>query len=159
MLGPMAISRFERDALLSTGASHVIILIGINDIVVSNMIPSEAVTADQETAGLQQLVDKAKAKNVKVYLATLTPFDHLLGFDGTPSPFFDAPNEAKRQQVNAWIRANTAKADGVIDFDAAIRDPGAPSKMLAAYDSGDHLHPNDQGYQAMANAIDLSLFR
>jgi lysophospholipase L1-like esterase len=108
---------------------------------------------------LQQLVDKAKAKSVKVYLATLTPFDYALGPDGNPSPYFDAPSEAKRQQVNAWSRANTAKADGVIDFDAAIRDPNAPSKMLAAYDSDDHLHPNDQGYQAMANAIDRSLFQ
>jgi lysophospholipase L1-like esterase len=108
---------------------------------------------------LQQLVDKAKAKNVKVYLATLTPFDHVPGPDGNPSPYFDAPSEAKRQQVDGWIRANTAKADGVIDLDAAIHDPSVPSKMLAAYDSGDHLHPNDQGYQAMANAIDLSLFR
>ena len=159
VFGPKAIDRFERDALLSTGASHVIVLIGINDIGFSNLIPSEVVTSDQITAGLQQLVDKAKGKSVKVYLATLTPFDHALGPDGNPSPYFDAPSEAKRQQVNAWIRANTAKADGVIDFDAALRDPNAPSKMRAAYDSGDHLHPNDQGYQAMATAIDLSLFR
>jgi lysophospholipase L1-like esterase len=71
VFGPKAIDRFERDALLSTGASHVIVLIGINDIGFSNLIPSEVVTADQITAGLQQLVDKAKGKSVKVYLATL----------------------------------------------------------------------------------------
>ena len=69
-----------------------------------------------------------------MYLATLTPFDHALGPDGNPSPYFDAPSEAKRQQVNAWVRANTAKADCFIDFDAELRDPNAPSKMLTAYD-------------------------
>jgi lysophospholipase L1-like esterase len=156
--GPNGEGRFDRDALQTTGVTHVIVLLGINDIGFSNIIPTEAVTADQITAGLQNLVDQAKAKKVKIYLATLTPFDHAIGPDGNPSPYYDDASEAKRQQVNAWIRANTAKADGIIDFDAALRDPSAPSKILSAYDSGDHLHPNDAGYQVMANAIDLSLF-
>jgi lysophospholipase L1-like esterase len=71
--------------------------------------------------------------------------------------YFDAQGEEKRERVNAWIR--TAKDfDGVIDFDAAIRDPAMPIKIRVSYDSGDHLHPNDEGYKAMAATINLALF-
>jgi len=82
----------------------------------------------------------------------------MMPFDGPNSKFFTPENEAKRQAVNRWIRS-TRVADGVIDFDAAVRDPNQPSRLLTDYDSGDHLHPNDAGHQAMADAIDLSLFR
>ena len=90
---------------------------------------------------------------LKVYGGTLTPFQAFL-----PGIYYTADGEAKRQAVNQWIRTSKAY-DAVIDFDKAIRDPGNPAAMRPAYDSGDNLHPNDAGYQAMADAIDLSLFR
>jgi lysophospholipase L1-like esterase len=89
---------------------------------------------------------------LKVYGGTLTPFQAFL-----PGVYYTADGEAKRQAVNRWIRTSRAY-DAVIDFDRAIRDPGNPARMRAAYDSGDNLHPNDAGYRAMADAIDLSLF-
>ena len=90
---------------------------------------------------------------LKVYGGTLTPFQAFL-----PGIYYTADGEAKRQAVNQWIRTGKAY-DAVIDFDRAMRDPGNPAAMRPAYDSGDNLHPNDAGYQAMADAIDLSLFR
>ena len=87
-----------------------------------------------------------------IYGGTLTPFE------GTTFPgYFTPAGEVKRQAVNQWIRTSGA-FDAVIDFDKAIRDPVHPTRMLPVYDSGDHLHPNDAGYQAMANAINLGLF-
>ncbi|AVS70939.1 G-D-S-L family lipolytic protein [Paracidovorax avenae] len=157
--GPRALGRFDRDVLQLSGATHVIVLIGINDIGFSNIVPSEAVTADEIIAGLSTLVQRGRAAQLKVILGTLLPFDHALGPDGQPSPYYDQAGDAKRARVNDWIRSGASQADGVIDFDAAVRDPAAPSRMRAAYDSGDHLHPGDAGYQAMADAIDLSLFR
>ncbi|WCM91281.1 SGNH/GDSL hydrolase family protein [Acidovorax sp. NCPPB 2350] len=157
--GPRGSGRFDRDVLQVSGATHVIVLIGINDIGFSNLVPAEAVSADEVIAGLAGLVQRARAARLKVYLGTLLPFDHALGPDGQPSPYYDPAGDAKRARVNAWVRSGASQADGVIDFDAALRDPNAPSRLRAAYDSGDHLHPNDTGYQAMADAIDLSLFR
>ena len=90
---------------------------------------------------------------LKVYGGTLTPFQAFL-----PGIYYTAGGEAKRQAVNQWIRTSKAY-DAVIDFDKAIRDPRNPAAIRAAYDSGDNLHPNDAGYQAMADAIDLSLFK
>ena len=88
-------------------------------------------------------------RGIRVFGGTLTPFEGA----GDYSP----GGEAKRSEVNSWIGTGGA-FDGVIDFDASVRDPGHPTKPLPAYDSGDHLHPNDAGYKAMADAIDLSLF-
>jgi lysophospholipase L1-like esterase len=86
----------------------------------------------------------------------LNPFEGAF-VPGTPFPLYSPENELKRQQVNRWIRTSGA-FDGVIDFDRVLRDPRAPSRLLARYDSGDHVHPNDTGYFAMAAAIDLGLF-
>ncbi|KFA91548.1 SGNH/GDSL hydrolase family protein [Archangium violaceum] len=153
VIGTRAVDRFQRDALGTTGVTHAIILIGINDIGFGAFAPEQAVTADEIIAGLQTMVDQAKARNVAVFLGTLLPFK------GTFPPYYSEETEAKRQAVNAWIRANTAQARGIIDFEAATRDPADPLQMRPEYDSGDHLHPNDVGYEAMANAIDLALFR
>ncbi|SFD52343.1 SGNH/GDSL hydrolase family protein [Paracidovorax konjaci] len=158
-VGPRGAGRFDRDVLQATGATHAIVLIGINDIGFSNLVPGEAVTSDEIIAGLGGLVQRARSARIRIYLGTLLPFDHALAPDGQPSPYYDAAGDAKRARVNAWIRGNAAQADGVIDFDAALRNPDAPSRLRTAYDSGDHLHPNDTGYQAMADAIDLSWFR
>jgi lysophospholipase L1-like esterase len=102
--------------------------------------------------GLRQLVTRAHDHGIVVYGATLTPFEAP-----TPYAYYSAASEARRDSVNAWIRTS-GTFDGVIDFDAVTRDPDHPTRFLPAYD-GDHLHPNDAGYQAMAASIDLGLFR
>ncbi|HKO90988.1 MAG TPA: SGNH/GDSL hydrolase family protein [Polyangiaceae bacterium] len=150
--GPSALSRFSRDVNDQPGASHVIILIGINDLGFSGFVPAQAVTAEQVTSGLSTLISEAKQAGLQVLLATLTPLQ------GTMAPYYSEQTEALRGAVNAWIRTE-ADVDGVIDFDRATQDPSNPLALQAAYDSGDHLHPNDAGYQAMANAIDLGLLR
>jgi lysophospholipase L1-like esterase len=146
--GINALARFERDALTQPGVTHIVFMEGINDI--GNARTNPAPTAEDIIAGYKQLIDEAHSKGIKIFGATMTPF--------YGAPYYSDVGEAKRQAVNQWIR--TGKAfDAVIDFDAATRDPNDPKKFLAAYDSCDHLHPNDAGYQAMAAAVDLALFR
>jgi lysophospholipase L1-like esterase len=145
--GPSALARFDRDVLAQPGVTHLIILEGINDIGNSAMT---GVSADDIIFGLHQLADRAHEHGIVVYGATLTP--------AGPRPAFAPELEAKRAAVNTWIRGSGV-FDGVIDFDAATRDPAAPTQMQKAYDSGDHLHPGDAGYKAMGDAIDLSIFR
>jgi lysophospholipase L1-like esterase len=102
---------------------------------------------------MKQMIERAHEKGLKIFGATLTPFE------GTPfKGYFTPEKEAKRKAINEWIR--TGKAfDGAIDFEKAVRDPDHPDRMLPAYDGGDHLHPGDAGYKAMGEAIDLSLFK
>jgi lysophospholipase L1-like esterase len=151
-VGPNALSRFDRDVLATPGVRFVTVLLGINDIGLGGSIPTEAVTADDIIGGYRQLIARAHSHSILIYGATLTPFDNF------GSPYFSAANEAERQQVNAWIRAS-GEFDAVIDFDEVVRDPNNPSKLLPAFDSGDHLHPNNAGYRAMANSIDRELFK
>ncbi|SAK53646.1 GDSL family lipase [Caballeronia fortuita] len=146
--GPNGLSRFDRDVLGISGVTHVIILLGINDIGFPYLLPSQAVTANQIIQAMQTAISKAKERGLKVYLGTLTPMGG--------SPYFNTNSEADRQSVNAFIRLAPKGVDGVIDFDKAIQDPADSTRMLAAYDSGDHLHPNDAGYKAMADAINLA---
>ena len=104
--------------------------------------------------GHRQIIDRAHAHGLE--RSTAAP---CIPVEGYPFPGFWTPDlEAKRQAVNQWIRTSNAY-DAVIDFDKVLRDPSHPSRLLPAYDSGDHVHPNDTGYRAMADAIDLSLFR
>ena len=146
--GVSALARFDRDVLMQPGVKYVIVLESINDIGIgrSNAVPS----AGDLIAAHKQLIERAHAKGLKIYGATLTPFDG--------AAYFSQEGEAKRQAVNAFIRTGKAY-DGVIDFDAAVRDPQAPSRIQMKYNPGDNLHMNDAGYQAMANAIDLNLFK
>ena len=109
----------------------------------------QEVSADDVIAGLRQFIERAHVRGLKVIGATLLPFEG--------ATYYSADGEAKRTAVNTWIRTGGAY-DGVIDFDATMRDPQHPTKGLAAFDSGDHLHPNDAGYKAMGDAIDLALF-
>ena len=152
--GEEALDRLDRDVFSQAGVTDVVLLEGINDIGFSQLedpetAPHTAVSADQIIAGMQQIVDRAHAEGLEIHGGTLTPFK---GAD-----YYYPEGEAKRQAVNDWIRTS-GEFDGVIDFDKAVRDPGNPEQILPRYDSGDHLHPNSVGYQAMASAIDLSLF-
>ena len=145
--GPNALARFDRDVLSQTGVTHVIVMEGINDIgqARANPLPSAA----DLIGAHRQLILRAHARGLKIYGATLTPFEG--------AAYFTAEGEAKRAALNEWIRTGK-EYDGVIDFDAAVRDPNQRTKFLAQYQSGDNLHPSDAGYQAMADAVDLSLF-
>lgn len=151
--GPSALARFDRDALDKPGVRWVVLLEGINDIGGSGYAweAKDKISAQQLIDGMKTLIARAHARHVKIYGATLTPYG------GSGWPYHSAAGEKTREQVNAWIRSSGA-FDGVVDFDKAVRDPAAPKKMLAAYDSGDHLHPNSAGYRAMAAAVDLKLF-
>lgn len=152
-LAPNALARFDRDVLGQTGVTDVIVLFGAGDI----SSPFDEVTADQIIQGQKQLIERAHAKNLRIFGGTLTPND---GFTvpGTSIPAFNPANEAKRQMINAWIRTSK-EYDGVIDFDRALRDPSEPTRILPSYDSGDHGHPNDEGYKRMSRASDPQLFR
>ncbi len=154
MFGPNALARFDRDVLSIPGLSHVIILEGINDIgqAASFGVPEQTVSAGQITAALEQLIDRAHTRGVKVIGATLLPFEGT-----TFANYWSEAGEGERQAVNAWIR-HEAPFDGVIDFDKAVQDQAKPTWLKPEYDCGDHLHPNDAGYKAMADAIDLKLF-
>lgn len=156
--GPGGAARFDRDALTVTGANRIIVALGINDIMIPTILPNfghpefavETVSASDIIVGLHQIVQRARARGFKIFGATITPF----GSSTTPG-VFTPENEAKRQAVNRWIRTGGA-FDGVIDFEAAVRDPDHPERMRAVYDS-DGVHPNDKGNEAMANAINLSM--
>ena len=141
--------------LVQTGVNYVIVLQGNADILIPGLIgkPAELVTVEQIVQGYRQIIDRAHALGLKVYGGTLNPVE------GYPFPgFWSADLEEKRQAVNRWIRTSKAY-DAVSDFDLVLRDPNHPAQLLPAYDSGDHVHPNDVGYRAMADAIDVSLFR
>ncbi|MGA2927111.1 MAG: SGNH/GDSL hydrolase family protein [Solirubrobacteraceae bacterium] len=152
--GVNAQARFERDVVERAGAKDVILLEGINDIGFSQLAsspltnPNTNVSAAQIIAGYEQLIADAHAGGLKIFGATLTPF--------RGASYWSAQGELKREAVNKWILTSGA-FDGVIDFAKAVAEPGDPQVMNPAFDSGDHLHPNDAGYQAMANAIDLSM--
>jgi lysophospholipase L1-like esterase len=154
-LGPSALARFDRDALAQTGVTHVIVQGGGNDVFSLN--PAENVTADQVIQGLRQIIERAHEQGLRIFGCTLTPIEGFL-LPGTPIPLFSPDGEAKRQAVNAWIRT-TGEYDGVFDFDQILRDPNSPTRMLPLYDSGDHGHPTDAGYKALADAINLRLFK
>jgi lysophospholipase L1-like esterase len=150
--GPNALARFDRDVLAQAGVKYIILLEGINDIghAADPVKPYDVVSAADLIAGLSQLATRAHTHGIKVFGATLTPY--------VGAKYESPEGEVMRQAVNQWIRT-TPELDGVIDFDKATRDPANPAVFAPADDSGDHLHPNDTGYKAMGDAIDLKLFR
>lgn len=162
--GVSALARFDRDVLAQPGVSNLIVLEGINDIGWPHMKPRlpngttlkeppfvhEVVSAEDLIMGLRQIIDRAHQHGVRVFGATLTPYE---GAD-----YYSDDGEATRQSVNQWIRTSGA-FDGVLDFDAAVRDPNRPAQFREGYHSGDHLHPSATGYKAMADAVELSLLR
>ena len=148
-VGPAGVTRFAHDVAGVSGASHVMILLGINDIGIGEQIPQQDVSADQIIQAMKDTIAQAKSSGIKIYLGTITPYNG--------ASYYDATGELKREAVNAFVRSANNGADGVLDFDQVVRDPSNPTALLPAYDSGDHLHPNDAGYQAMANSIDLGV--
>ncbi|MEU6879270.1 SGNH/GDSL hydrolase family protein [Streptomyces sp. NPDC046712] len=146
--GEKAVARFKKDVLTERGVGTVVLLEGINDFGGSTF-PSGGtpeVSVDELIQGHRSLIRQAHAKGIKVIGATLTP---------VKGSFYDTPAiEAKRDAFNAWVRTSGAY-DAVVDFDRAVADPADPDRILPAYDSGDHLHPGDAGYKAMAEALDI----
>ncbi|WP_050409397.1 SGNH/GDSL hydrolase family protein [Massilia sp. NR 4-1] len=160
-MGVKAADRLQHDVLDQPHAGALVLMLGTNDIgwPGSALAPKEAaMTAERLIAGYRALIERARQRQLRVVGATLPPFAGALS--GTPITGYDSPaKDALRRQVNDWIR-NSGAFDAVADFDAVLRDPAHPERLLPAYDSGDHLHPNDAGFQAMANAIDLpALFK
>lgn len=150
--GPDALSRFDRDVLSVPGATHVVILEGINDIgKVRDPSTEWQPPAAKLIAAYEQLLARAKARGLKVIVGTLLPYEG--------AAYADAAGEQRRETVNAWIRANARRFDGVIDFDTAMREPGKPTVMRLAEQIGDHLHPNDAGYARMAKTALPAILR
>lgn len=145
--GVSALARFDRDVLVQPGVTHVVVLESINDIGIGRSNPSPS-AADLIVAH-RQLIDRAHAHGLKIFGATLTPYEG--------AAYATPEGEAKRQALNEWIRTSKAY-DGVIDFDAAVRDSGSPGRIQPQFNPGDNLHMNDAGYKTMADAIDLGLF-
>jgi lysophospholipase L1-like esterase len=150
-IGSNALARFERDVLAQAGVTHVIVLLGNNDITAGDRFPAEAVTAADVIQAHRLLIALARAEGLQIFGGTLPPFGGLV-----PPEVFPAL-EAKRQSVNEWIRFG-GEYDAVIDFDEVLRDPADHGRLLPSFDSGDFLHPNDEGYEAMSRAIDVTLF-
>ncbi|MBF5045792.1 MULTISPECIES: SGNH/GDSL hydrolase family protein [Myxococcaceae] len=156
-LGPAALARFERDVLLQPGVRYAIVRLGINDIGLPGCIApeSERVSAEALIAGFRELVTRAHRRGIRLVGTTLSPFEGAVG----PKPgYFSPEKERVRVQVNAWLRGGHTGFDAVVDFDALLRDPEHPARLLPRYDSGDHLHPNDAGYAVLGEAFPLALF-
>ena len=150
--GDSGVRRFDRDVLAQPGVTHVIVMLGTNDLRNRWAKPEEEVTGEQMIAGLQQMAVRAHSAGIKIIGATLTPF----GNETFMANAWNPTREKHRVTVNTWIRESGA-FDGVADFDAAVRDPEIPTQMAARWDCGDGLHQSDAGYCHLADAIDLSL--
>ena len=156
--GQNALARLGRDVLAQAGIKAVILFEGTNDIGQPDAPAADTnpcrsrthVTADEIVAGYKQIIARTHARGLKIFGATILPYQGLGAWT--------AAGEAKRVAVNQWIRSSGA-FDGVIDFESALRDPATPARMAPRYDSGDHLHPGPAGHEAMGNAVDLALFR
>lgn len=152
-LGPSALSRYDRDVLTPAGVTTVIVFEGVNDLgtAVGARKKGEAgASARDVIMAYQQMIVRAHLKGLRIYGATITPFEGFRMYN-------DDKSESERTEVNRWIRTS-GEFDAVIDFDAMTRDPQSPSRLAAAVDSGDHLHPSAAGYHLMADGIDLTLF-
>jgi lysophospholipase L1-like esterase len=159
--GQSALARLDRDVLSVPGASYVIVFEGVNDLglgygklegPLASVMPPPAIkpTRDAMIAGYRQIIARAHAKGLKIYGATIAPYEGAV--------YYSTDGNAVRQAINDWIRTSK-EFDGVLDFDAAFRDPAKPTQMKDAFQAGDHLHGSDAGYRAVADSIDLALFR
>lgn len=153
-LGPNVLARLDRDVLVRSGARWVLVFEGVNDLGTAEATAAaQQATADDLIAAYRQIVERSHAQGLAVYGATLTPLGG--------NEMYDDPaghRERARQRVNDWIR-HSGVFDAVVDFDRAVRDPQAPTRLLPAYDTGDHLHLNPAGYRALADAVPTRLLR
>ena len=152
-LGPNALARFDRDVIAQNGVRWLILLEGINDLGTAKNARERgerAATIEDIVGAYEQIILQAHMHNIRVMGGT------IMACEG--SSYYTPELETARQAINRWIRTN-GKLDGVVDFDAVTRDRDHPSRLSEKFDSGDHLHPGDAGYQAMANAVDLALFK
>ncbi len=138
-----ALHRFDRDVLAQPSTRTAVVFEGVNDL-------RWGTSAEQLIAGLRELAARGHARGLRMLAATILPCEG--------EARCTAAVDAERAAVNAWIRDGEV-FDGVLDFDAVVRDPQRPSRMLPAYDSGDHLHPGDTGLAALADSVDLRLLR
>lgn len=148
--GTAAVDRFERDVASVPGVSHLIVLEGVNDIWRASLPGESALTTEDLIAGYRKLIAAAHARSIRIIGGTITP-----GFGWKA---FTPAMEDIRQKTNAWIRSS-GEFDAVIDFEAAVRDTSTPPMVRRAFDSGDHLHPCNAGYEAMGRAVPLSMFQ
>ena len=161
--GESALARFDRDVLSTPGVKLVILFEGVNDLgisygrfegemaeVVKSLASGNKATAESMIAGYRQLIARARARGLKVLAATITPYGGAM--------YYSEEGEAVRQAINTWIRTG-GEADGVLDFDAVVRDPAKPNQIKDGFHSGDYLHGSDAGYAAMAASVDLSHFK
>ncbi len=146
-LGVNALARLDEDVFSQTRPKAVITNIGVNDIWMNNE------SAERVIGALRQVNAQAKEHGLRSIAGTITPFEGLAG-EGAWTP----AKEATRQAVNAYLRSST-EFDALVDFDLVMRDPDHPSRLRAEFDSGDHIHPNEAGYQAMADAVPLTVLR
>jgi lysophospholipase L1-like esterase len=157
-LGQAGLTRFERDVLSQAGVKYVIVGLGINDIVFPGSLTpaNEDVSAESIISGYRRLIARAHRKKIRIIGTTNSPFEDAF-LKTPPVKFFSAEKEAVREKVNSWI-LTSGEFDAVVDLDQVLRDPDHPTRLLPAFDSGDHIHPNDAGNAAEANAMPTSLF-
>jgi len=150
-MGVAALARLDRDVFSLTGVKWIIVLESINDIGLSSLThnPADKVTAQQLIDGLKQIIARAHMRGIKVMGATLTPFQG--------ASYYSDYGEQTREAVNHWI-LTSGDFDATVDFDKVVQDPSNPKQILSSLNIRDHLHPNDKGYKAMADAINLSVF-
>jgi lysophospholipase L1-like esterase len=148
--GVSALARFDRDVLGQSGVKWVMIMEGINDIGIAARQPGPtALTADDVIGAISQMIERAHTHGIKVIGCTLTPY--------VGASYASENGESVRMAVNTWIRTS-GTFDAVVDYDKVTQDPDNPKQFRAGYNNTDHLHPNDAGYKAMADSIDLSIF-
>jgi lysophospholipase L1-like esterase len=162
VLGQAGLTRFERDVLAQAGVKYVIVGLGINDLAFPGSLTAatERINAENIISGYRQLIARAHQRGIRIIGTTNPPFENSFLDLGSPPPpitFYTREKESARQKVNAWI-LNSGEFDGVVDLDAVLRDPSHPTQLFPSYDSGDHLHPNNAGSRAEADAIPLTLF-
>ncbi|GKT42014.1 uncharacterized protein ColSpa_02195 [Colletotrichum spaethianum] len=151
-LGPNGLGRIDRDVIAQSAVKYAIVFIGVNDIgTAATTAAAQQAVGDRLVAAYDQMITRLHRFGIAVFGATITPFT------GDGQTYSDPEREKTRQKVNEWIRSS-GRFDGLVDFDKVVRDPAAPEKLKVEYDTGDHLHLNPAGYQAMAAGVDLALF-
>lgn len=156
-LGPSVLSRIDRDVLSHAGVKYAMIYEGVNDIGTADAtVANQTITYTRLLAAYRQIATRIHAFGIPLFAATITPFS-APGGNTTLQPYTSSLREETRQKVNDFIRTSGV-FDAVLDFDAVVRNQTVPAQLADALQSGDYLHPNDQGYRLLAESFDLGLF-